>query len=150
MSVTKKYYKTYLKKFISWKELKVKWEDENSFWIELYDIDSESKKKQPSFNKKEMTGKVRLRIDILSKEEADEAPLGAGRKEENRDPYLPPPEGRIEFSMNPMKMLRQLISPAYLKKCQKFFCCIICIAISAYCLPGLITTIFGNVISSIF
>jgi len=56
--------------------------------------------------KPEMNGKVRVRIDMLFKEAADEEPLGAGRKELNMDPYLPPPEGRIEFSLNPWKMLK--------------------------------------------
>lgn len=97
-AVTKKYWKNHLKKFDSWKDLDAKFEDENTFWIELFDS---TKKGKP-----EMNGKVRLRIDMLSKEEADENPLGKGRQEPNVDPYLPPPEGRIEFSMNPMKMLR--------------------------------------------
>jgi hypothetical protein len=52
--------------------------------------------------------------------------------------------------MNPWKMLKQLISPTALKKCQKFFCCIICLAITAYTLPGLLENIFGNMISNIF
>jgi len=96
--VTKKYYKNHLKHFDTWKDLEVKFEDENSFWIELFD---DTKKGKP-----EMNGKVRVRIDLLLKEAADEEPLGAGRKELNMDPYLPPPEGRIEFSLNPWKMLK--------------------------------------------
>merc|ERR1712166_1692319 len=107
-SVNKKYYNNHLKHFDSWKDLEVKWEDKFSFWVDLYDTEK---------GKQVCNGKVRLRIDLLTKEEADESPLGAGRKELNQDPHLPPPEGRIEFSMNPLKMLKQLVSPAFLKKC---------------------------------
>lgn len=32
-------------------------------------------------------------------------PAGVGRGDPNQDPYLPEPVGRIEFSLNPYKML---------------------------------------------
>jgi|TARA_B110001450_G_C17257529_1_gene334127 hypothetical protein len=122
--------------------LEPKFEDENTFWIELFDS---TKKGKP-----EMNGKVRLRIDMLLKEDADEDPLGKGRTEPNKDPFLPPPEGRIEFSMNPWKMLKRLVSPKFLKKMQKCFCCLICLAITIFLLPDLIDNIFGNIISNLF
>ena len=95
--VNKKYYNNHLKKFDTWKDLNVRWEDNYSFWFDLFDT---VKGKQTKH------GEVRLRIDILTKEDADEAPLGKGRQELNQDPFLPPPEGRIELSLNPWKMFK--------------------------------------------
>jgi hypothetical protein len=52
-----------------------------------------------------MIGKVRLTLNITPGELATSAPVGAGRTEPNHSPFLPPPIGRISFSLNPIKML---------------------------------------------
>ena len=50
---------------------------------------------------------IKLRIDlrILPMSLAKTKPLGAARENPNMEPHLPPPIGRIEFSLNPFKML---------------------------------------------
>lgn len=57
------------------------------------------------------TGEIQVSLQIYPREEADKNPQGVGREEPNSDPYCPPPEGRIELSLNPFKMLAQLIPP---------------------------------------
>ena len=42
---------------------------------------------------------------IVPMEAAKAKPVGAARENPNMEPYLPPPIGRIEFSLNPFKML---------------------------------------------
>ena len=56
----------------------------------------------------EMTykGKVRVQIDIVTKQEALVSPVGKGREMPNHSPYMKPPEGRIEMSLNPVKMMK--------------------------------------------
>jgi len=50
---------------------------------------------------------IKLRIDlrIMPAEVASKRQVGSGRENPNMEPYLPPPVGRIQFSLNPFKML---------------------------------------------
>ena len=47
--------------------------------------------------------RVDIRLYPLSTAEAN--PVGSARNDANMEPYLPPPVGRMEFSLNPFKML---------------------------------------------
>jgi hypothetical protein len=134
----KKYYEDHLKDMSDWKDKITSWEDKYSFWIDLFEAEGESKK---------LGGSVRMRIEIVPKHDALENPLGEGRNEPNTDPFLPPPEGRIEFSMDPLKMLKQLISPEIRMKIKASLCGIICCVLTIYLLPGLISSVIGNMIA---
>lgn len=50
-------------------------------------------------------GRLKLQIDIVPKKDAEANPVGAAQSEPNINPFLPKPFGRIEFSINPFKML---------------------------------------------
>ena len=52
--------------------------------------------------------KIRIDLRILPKEVSDTKPVGSARESPNMEPHLPPPIGRIEFSLNPFKMLVSL------------------------------------------
>jgi len=78
--------------------------DTSTFWLDLRGKNEES-------GKIEVRGRVRLQIDILPAATAEKNPVGKARDNPNHSPFLPQPEGRIEFSFNPLKMLSQLISP---------------------------------------
>jgi hypothetical protein len=60
VSITKKYYNSYLKECKSWKNTKIDFKDENSFWLTCKNKGEDGKEK--------VTGKVRVQIDILPKE----------------------------------------------------------------------------------
>lgn len=98
--LTKDLYETYLTKKSTqtdiWSKLKLKFVDKRHFWVDFHPEGQRSKA---------MTGKVKLQIQVFPKDLASKQPAGKGRNEPNADPYLPAPEGRIEFSMNPRKML---------------------------------------------
>lgn len=64
-SITKSYYQKHLKKFSSWQDLNPQFEDGYKFWVELRDKKTD-----------EVTGKVLLQIDVATKEEVEECPLG--------------------------------------------------------------------------
>jgi len=82
--------------------------DKNTFWMKLFTKDKDGNI--------DCNGQVRMRIDVFPKEKAEKNPVGKARDEPNHSPYLKPPEGRIEFSMNPLKMLKQLVGPEFLMK----------------------------------
>ena len=84
----------------------------NNFWIQL--------EKQGN-----QGGRVLCSIEILPQWYADRYPVGIGRNEPNINPYLPPPTGRISFTLNPFSMLNQYTGPKFRKKCYKRTCCII-------------------------
>ena len=92
-------------------------------------------------------GKLKLQIDLLPKKEAELNPVGEAQSEPNVNPFLPKPFGRIEFSLNPLKMLNQLIGPALRRKlyCYCFLaaCCALCIMM----LPMIMSNIFVNIIT---
>lgn len=49
-------------------------------------------------------GFVRVQIDLLPKSHAVKNPVGKARDNPNHSPHLPNPEGRLELSLNPVKM----------------------------------------------
>lgn len=86
---------------------------------------------------------MRVQIDILPKAHAEKNPVGKARDNPNHSPHLPNPEGRLELSLNPIKMFNQLVGPAMRRKIMmgiiSFLCCALFIAI----LPNLV----GNLIT---
>ena len=93
-------------------------------------------------------GKVLLSIQLVPLDKVERYPCGFGRDEPNVNPKLPAPVGRLEFSLNPFKMLYRLIGPKYFNQlagtCCCIFCVILCILLAYYTVP----VIFGNRLSS--
>ena len=98
VSVDKKYYDIIWHQYMG--DYELSYENEESFWVELKDKDGN------------INGKMRIQIDVVPKDKAVMYPNGEGRSEPNHSPYLPPPVGRIQWSLNPWKMLNQCVSPA--------------------------------------
>ena len=46
-------------------------------------------------------GFVRIQIEIVPLDYAEKNKVGSGRDEPNVNPFLPPPIGRLSFSLNP-------------------------------------------------
>ena len=55
-----------------------------------------------------MIGKVRLGLNITPGALAIANKVGSGRSEPNHSPFLPPPVGRISFTLNPFAMFVSL------------------------------------------
>lgn len=119
------------------KHLKEKFEfdkkDPTSAWIKL------ELKEGSNLN---FRGKVRVRIDVLPAEIADQNPVGKARQQPNHSPFLPEPEGRIELSANPWKMYQQLIGPEVRGKVCFYLwlliCIVLCLTIGPYLIAQLI------------
>jgi hypothetical protein len=97
------------------KGVNIEFTDDDSFWI-------------TTRGKKNEEIKLRLDIRVFPGLEATSQKVGEGRQEPNMLPYLPPPLGRIQFSLNPFKMLSQLASKEFLAKFYTLCCCLICVA----------------------
>jgi hypothetical protein len=65
------------------------------------------------------SGRIALSLSLVPKEEYENDPVGKARDEPNKDPYLPPPNGRLSFTLNPLAILKELCSP-------RVICCIVC------------------------
>ena len=105
------------------------------FWVQCY------KGKKEATGEGEQGGRVLCSLEILPKNIADTEAVGKAREEPNTNPYLPPPVGRLEFTLNPFKMINQCIGPKFRKKCYCY--CILCLVIAflIYALPTILTNI---------
>jgi len=109
----------------------------------LYDMDPPNStwlaidKADPKTGKRDPMGSVAISVEIWPQERADADPVGSGRNEPNHNPFLPPPVGRIKFSLNPFVMGSELLGPVL---CGKITCCLMCVAVMLlliFCQPVL-------------
>ena len=105
--------------------------DEDSFYVDCLDKEGVS------------IGKVRLGLSITPMSMAGANPVGHGRTEPNHSPYLPPPVGRISFTLNPFAMFAQLVGPEMRRKIYMYCCLGICLALCIAMVP----LVFGNILS---
>ena len=114
---------------------------DDSFFLPLKGIDEKT-------GETKVMGYVRISITIMPKELAEGNKVGAARNEPNTDPYLPAPVGRISFSLNPFKMLSQLVGPAVMRKIYCACCCIICLALCVLMLPMILSQFVSQAMMS--
>jgi hypothetical protein len=104
------------------------------FWIQCY-------------NNGKKEGRVLCSLEFLPKWKADLNKVGLGRKEPNISPYLPPPMGRFEWSLNPFKILNQFVGPSFRRK---LYCwiCVICLIIYLICfLPYILLHVTSQIVN---
>ena len=102
----------------------------NSTWLLVDKLNRETQKRDPM-------GSVAISIQIVPLSRAEAEPVGAGRNEPNHSPFLPPPVGRMKFSLNPFVMGAELLGPVL---CGKITCCLMCVGIlllMVFCQPVL-------------
>ena len=138
MSLTKDYYDEYLKPECKMKGLTFDKEDGRRFWVNMMAKEN---------GKDVINGRLKLEIDILPKKDALLNPVGEAQSEPNLNPFLPKPFGRIEFTLNPFKMLAQLIGPALRRKLYCYCCCAICCALCIMMAPMIISNLFVGMIT---
>ena len=71
--------------------------------------------------------------------------VGEARQEPNHSPFLPPPVGRISFTMNPLKLFQQMIGPALRRKIYCYCCLMLCLFLCVMLAP----LVIGNLISAL-
>ena len=105
-------------------------------WVTLHRQETDESGRQSTSD----AGEVCLSIQIVPKPQVDSRPNGFGRDEPNNNPYCPPPMGRMELSVNPCFMLKQLLGPELWRK---FCCCVGCIVLA------ISLAIFGSILTPI-
>ena len=111
-------------------------EDGIKFWVQCY------KGKKEAAGQGEKSGRVMCSLEILPKKNADLDIVGKGRDDPNVNPYLPPPVGRLQFTLNPFKMMNQCIGPKFRRKCYCYILCCLLVAYLVFALP----TIFSGIL----
>jgi len=101
MQLGKEYYDDYFGKMVT--EPKLTFKDSDSFWVDVIGMDEDT-------GEPKVHGKIRMQVDVYPKDQADNNKVGASRQEPNHSPFLPPPVGRLSFSLNPFKMLVRLFN----------------------------------------
>jgi hypothetical protein len=107
--------------------------DPDSFWL-IQKIDGQD---EPV--------KLKLDLRVLPLDVAKGCKVGEARNEPNNSPFLPGPVGRMELSLNPFKMLAQLVGPGVINKIVGVLVCVACCALCAAMLP----LIMGNMASAL-
>jgi len=119
---------------------------QDSFWLPMLAKDKDGKI--------ENNGEVNIRIDISTQEFFEKNKIGSARDDPNNEPYLPPPVGRLHFSLNPFEMYKQLIGPAMRRKiaiwCAIFWGTLACCAILYYLVPIIIGGLLTDWVSEGF
>ncbi|KAG7389144.1 hypothetical protein PHYBOEH_007572 [Phytophthora boehmeriae] len=96
------------------------WDDDDpadAKWLKLESLDHKT-------NTRNFMGEVCVSLELVPAETAKRNPVGQGRSAPNNSPYLPPPAGRLSFSLNPFKVLNDLLGPSI---CNRLMCCLCCI-----------------------
>ena len=110
-------------------------EDGTKFWVQCY------KGKKEAAGQGEKSGRVMCSLEILPKKNAELDIVGKGREDPNVNPYLPPPVGRIEFTLNPFKMMNQCVGPKFRRKCYCYCLCCLLVIYLVFALPNIFSGI---------
>lgn len=94
----------------------------------------------------ESQGELQVSMELMTAEEAAKFPAGLGRGDPNMNPYLPEPEGRFKWSLNPFSLLKQLLGDKLFYKICGGILCIACAAILIFFGPQLFITLISNLI----
>ena len=106
------------------------------FWVEFKSFDKNGKENK--------AGRVQVSFELVPGERAKACPVGEGRSEPNIDPPLPKPDSRMEWSMNPMKMMSQMCGPDVRTR----FCMWISLALCIVLLIMMFPMIVSNAITT--
>jgi len=106
-------------------------------FMEMGEIDDDARWMEMTLHNKEThemipRGRVAMSIEILPLDQAESSPVGEGRENPNTNPYLPPPMGRLKFSLNPCTMLYQLCGAQGMAKICGCLCCLILLVLLWY------------------
>ncbi|CAI5732253.1 unnamed protein product [Peronospora destructor] len=107
------------------------WDDDDppdSKWLKLESLDHRT-------NTRNFMGEVCISLELVPAEKAKKNPVGQGRSSPNNSPYLPPPAGRLSFSLNPFKVLNDLLGPSICNRLMCCFCCILFMVVVYFLAP---------------
>jgi hypothetical protein len=109
--------------------------ESEKFFVEFSSRDQDGKESS--------VGKVLISAEVLPAAKAKGCVNGEGRAEPNIEPSLPPPDGRMQVSMNPIKMLSDSVGPELKTKIKIYACVILCVALCVMMFPMLVANGFS-------
>lgn len=112
--------------------------ENEKFWVDF--------KKTNADGTTEKAGKVLVSFELVPEARAEACKVGEGRGEPNIDPPLPAPEGRLQLTMNPIKMLNQMCGPEVRNKIYCFACAAICCMLLIFMFPMLLSNTVTKII----
>lgn len=110
------------------------------FWVEFKSFDKNGKESR--------AGRVQISFELVPIERAKACPVGDGRSEPNIDPPLPKPDGRMEWSMNPMKMMGQVCGPDVRTRFCMWISLALCVIMLILMFPMIVTNAVTTAIFS--
>lgn len=106
------------------------------FWIDFKCTDKNTKVTK--------AGRVQISFELVPDARAKACPVGEGRSEPNIDPPLPKPDGRMEWTLNPLKMMSQMCGPDVRTK----FCMMISMGLCLILLVLMFPMIISNAVTN--
>lgn len=111
-------------------------DDKQKFWVPV-------KKPNLETGLDEDNGRILITLHMVPERDSNDDPQGVGREEPNNDPYCPPPEGRIKFTINPIDFISQMIPASAWRRIAAYACCaflcFLCIIMAPMIISNLIT-----------
>ena len=92
-------------------------------------------------------GRVLCAVEVMPMWYAESSCVGKGRDEPNVNPYLPPPTGRISFTLNPVTMINQCVGPKFRKKIYTTCICCCLITYVAIIVPFIVYYLGGEIVN---
>lgn len=143
-ALTKKYWKDYMKKLLI-DEYKqdiahdIDWEEDDKFWVPIKRYNEEADVYIGS-------GYILCSVSIMPTAIAAKNTQGDGRSEPNNDPAMPAPVGRIEFTLNPFKMLSQLLGDDIMIRVYMCLLSAACCTLVVLMFPMIISNLISSMI----
>lgn len=116
--------------------------DSSRFWVPM-------RYKNRQTHREEVRGQVKIQVDVLPIDYAIKNKVGKARDEPNHSPKLPEPEGRIQLTLNPFEMYKQLIGPEIRNKICMYLIGCVCFLMYLALIPTITGSVVGGIIDNL-
>jgi C2 domain/Ferlin C-terminus len=112
--------------------------DTQKFWVDFKCSDKNGKENK--------AGRVQISFELVPEARAKACPVGEGRNEPNIDPPLPKPDGRMEWTLNPIKMMSQMCGTEIRTRLCMYISMALCLVVLILMFPMIVSNAITNII----
>ena len=116
------------------------------FWLPL----SKSSTSEGASGAREARGELLVSVQMVPEQLVARLEAGNGRSEPNANPKLPPPSGRLKFSLNPAVLLYRLLGPKLCARFTSLLCALVGVLLLYYMLPVVLADLLEAVLRAPF